>query len=492
MSSSASLSFEAAGSAALVAELQDLLGPKGLITDPEAMEPFVVDWRGRKSGAALAVALPATTEEVSAAVKLAAAAGVPMFPQGGNTGLCYGAVPGRGGPGNTPGLVVALNRLNKIREIDKTANLMTVDAGVILANAHEAAAAVGRQVPMYLGSEGSAQIGGLISTNAGGTGVVRYGPMRDLVAGIEVVLADGRVLSELAGLKKNNTGYDLKHCFVGAEGTLGIVTGAVLRMFPEIRSDAHAWVSVKDPADALVLLSRLQDDCDPYIQAFELLSASEVDIAFRHSPNLRLPFDATPAWNLMIELGSPDGDLDLHGRFETLLAAAFEDGLLEDGFLAQSKAQADEIWRVRHSLSEAHKKEGVGIVLDVSIRNSRAAEFIHRADRVAAETFPEAETVVVSHLGDGNVHYILMFPHAYWQGLGSEEMQDKKADEVMVAFHDVAAALGGSFSAEHGVGRKLTGELRRLCDPLRYEMMKRMKSAFDPDNLMNPGVLFGD
>ncbi|MBB4301636.1 FAD/FMN-containing dehydrogenase [Rhodobium orientis] len=490
--SSASPSPVAAGPAPLVAELQELLGPKGLITEPAEMEPFVVDWRGRKRGTALAVVLPATTEEVSAAVRLATAAGVPVFPQGGNTGLCYGTVPGSGGPGNTPGLVIALNRMNRIREIDRTANLMTVDAGVILANAHEEAAAVGRQVPMYLGSEGSAQIGGLISTNAGGTGVVRYGPMRDLVAGVEVVLADGRVLSDLAGLKKNNTGYDLKHCFVGAEGTLGVITGAVLRMFPELRSEANAWVSVKDPADALTLLSRLQDDCDPYIQAFELLSASQVDIAFRHVPGLRMPFETTPAWNLMIELGSPDGDLDLHARFETFLAAAYEDGLVEDGFLAQSKAQAEEIWRVRHSLSESNKKEGVGVVLDISIRNSRAAEFIHTADRGAADAFPEAEIVVVSHLGDGNVHYILMFPHDYWQGLGSEEARDAKADEVMVAFHDVAAALGGSFSAEHGIGRKLTGELQRLCDPLRYEMMTRMKAAFDPDNLMNPGVLFGN
>ncbi|SME97456.1 FAD/FMN-containing dehydrogenase [Tistlia consotensis] len=465
-----------------IERLRGRLGDRGLLTEPAAMAPFLTDWRGREEGRALCVALPASTEEVAAVVAIAAAAGLPLFPQGGNTGLCYGAVP-RGGAG--PGIVVALQRMNRIREIDRAANVMTVDAGVVLDAAHAAAAEVGRQVPLYLGSQGSAQIGGLISTNAGGTGVIRYGPMRELVCGLEVVLADGRVLCDLEALKKNNTGYDLKQLFIGAEGTLGIVTGAALRLHPAMAADAHAWVALATPADALSLLSRLQDRFDTAILACELLSRSEVDLVLAEVERTRCPFAETPPWTLMIELGSADPEAPLGERLQDLLATALEDGLALDAMVAASRSQAEDIWRVRHSVSEANRA-GFGLTHDVAVRVSKVPAFIAAADRLLAERFPDAVPVVVAHLGDGNVHYIAMFQHAYWRGLN-----DPKATvaEVQTRLHDLAAGFGGSISAEHGIGRKLTGELARLGDPLRYELMAGLKRLLDPDDRLNPGVL---
>lgn len=465
--------------------LASIVGERGLLVDGKDMDPFVTDWRGRMKGKALAVVSPATTQEVSAVVALAASQGQPVFPLGGNTGLCFGAVP-LSPAQDKPGIVLSLRRMNRIRAIDRDDNVANVDAGVVLADLHTAAAGVGRAFPLHLGSEGSAQIGGLISTNAGGTGVLRYGPMRDLVAGLEVVLADGRVLDDMAALRKDNTGYMLRHLFVGAEGTLGVVTGAALRLHPRMESASHAWVSVASPAAAVSLLSRLRDCADPYIQAFELLSASQIELVMKHVERARNPFPAVPQWSLMIELGSVDADARLDETMEAVLAGALEEGLALDAVVAASSAQAEEIWAVRHSVSEANKKEGIGIVHDVAVRTSDVAAFIAEADRVAAARFPQAVPQVVCHLGDGNVHYILMFPRAFWETVSDP---DGLALEIEGAVHDVARRFRGTFSAEHGVGRKLTSELSRLADPLRYELMGRVKALLDPRDLMNPGVL---
>lgn len=470
--------------------LRAILGPKGLLTDRDEMAPFLEDWRGRKTGDALAIALPASTEEASAVVKSVTQAGLPVFPQGGNTGLCYGAVPGHGGRGNSLGIVVSTKRMNRIRQVDKVANLMTVDAGCVLANIHEASEDIDRQFPLYLGSEGSAQIGGLISTNAGGTGVVRYGTTRSLIAGLEVVMPDGRVFSNLTGLQKDNTGYDLKHCFIGGEGTIGLITGATLKLSPTNKAEAHAWVAADSPEAALEILNRLQNSCAPYILAFELLSASEIQGVKTFIPAARIPFDEIPEWNVMIELGSPDAEVDLQSRLEAVLTDCLEQGIVEDAFLAQNKAQADSIWHVRHSESESNKLTGVGVVSDVSVRVSDVPTFIRKAEAVCASRFSEANPHVVCHYGDGNVHYIAMYPHDYWRALGSEEARDQKSEEVLTALHDIASELGGSFSSEHGIGRKLTHELVRLSDPLRFELMLSLKKTFDPQNLFNPGILF--
>lgn len=465
--------------------LRDIVGDKGLIADPGEMAPWLTDWRERRQGRALCVVAPASTAEVAAVMRLCAAEGQPVFPVGGNTGLCFGAVP-ESGRADRPGIVLSLRRMNKIRAIDRAGNVATVDAGVVLGDLHAAAANAGRQFPLHLGSEGSAQIGGLISTNAGGTGVVRYGPMRDLVAGIEVVLADGRVLNDLAALRKDNTGYMLRHLFIGAEGTLGVITGAALRLHPQTPNTAHAWVSVADPAAAVALLAAMQDRAGSAIQAFELVSASQFELVVRHVERIRIPFEAIPAWSVLIELGSEDASTGLGAILEEVLGDCLEKGTVLDAVVAASQQQADEFWHVRHSVSEANKKEGVGVVHDVAVRSSDVAGFIAAADVVSAARYPQAVPQVVCHLGDGNVHYILMFQRAFWASLPDTEAF---ALEVEQAVHDVAARFSGTFSAEHGVGRKLTQELERLADPLRYELMMRVKALFDPHELMNPGVL---
>lgn len=469
----------------MIERLRDIVGDKGLIADPGEMAPWLTDWRERRRGRALCVVAPASTAEVAAVVRLCAAEGQPVFPVGGNTGLCYGAVPESGRP-DKPGIVLSLRRMNRVRAIDRAGNVAVVDAGVVLGGLHAAAADTGRQFPLHLGSEGSAQIGGLISTNAGGTGVVRYGPMRDLVAGLEVVLADGRVLDDLAALRKDNTGYMLRHLFIGAEGTLGIITGAALRLHPQTPNTAHAWGSVADPAAAVALLTALQDRAGSAIQAFELVSASQFELVRRHVERARIPFDAIPAWSVLIELGSEDASTGLDAILEEVLGGFLERGVVVDAVVATSQQQAAEFWHVRHSVSEANKKEGIGVVHDVAVRTSKVAGFIAAADAVAAARYPQAVSQVVCHLGDGNVHYILMFPRAFWAALDDGEAF---ALEVEQAVHDVAARFSGTFSAEHGVGRKLTQELERLADPLRYELMGKVKALFDPNELMNPGVL---
>jgi FAD/FMN-containing dehydrogenase len=465
--------------------LHAIVGPKGLLTEAADMQPWLLDWRGRRQGHALAVVAPASTEETAAVVRLCAAQGQPIFPCGGNTGLCYGAVPESDRPDRL-GIVLSLRRMNRIRAIDHASNIATVDAGMVLADLHSAAGAIGRQFPLHLGSEGSAQIGGLISTNAGGTGVVRYGPMRDLVAGLEVVLADGRVLADLAALRKDNTGYMLRHLFVGAEGTLGVITGAALRLHPENRHSAHAWVALRSPQQAVDLFAALQDRAGGSIEAFELVSASQFLLVQRHIERTRIPFPTIPAWSVMIELAGGDDAAAMHAILEQVIGDAIDAQAAEDAVIATSLQQAEEIWHVRHSVSEANKIEGIGIVHDISIRISEVPAFIEAAEAVARARYPQATTQTVCHLGDGNVHFILMFPQAFWATLPDGEAF---ALEVERSIHDAATAYAGSFSAEHGIGRKLTEELRRLADPVRYGLMQGVKRLFDPQNLMNPGVL---
>ncbi|MBR0554433.1 FAD-binding oxidoreductase [Ciceribacter sp. L1K23] len=463
----------------LLNELSEILGPKGLLTDPDDMAPFVTDFRNRRTGRALAVLLPATTQEASLAVRAVTSRKIPIFPQGGNTGLCYGAVP-------TDGVVLGLKRMRSLREADGRSGLLSVDAGVTLAEVHRQAEKLGMQFPLYLGSEGTAQIGGLISTNAGGTGVLRYGSMRDLIAGVEVVLADGKVLNEMAGLRKNNTGYSITQLVAGAEGTLGIVTGAVLRLAPRMSSRAHAWLGLDTIEAALEVGKRLREAFGAQVEALELVDRAEASYVVRHIPDVRMPLSELPPYSLMIEIASPGVGEDLTTQLENVMASAMDDALIVDAVIAKSEKQAHDIWHFRHSVTEANKINGIGVVLDTSVRPSAIPDFVAHADRVTAERFPEAERAIVAHLADGNVHYIVMFPHDVWSSY-----PDKMAKELEVeeAIHDVCAAHGGSFSAEHGIGRKLTGEMQRLLDPVRLDVMSRIKQALDPEGLLNPGAL---
>lgn len=469
----------------MIEELRKIVGDVGLITDQNDMLPYLQDWRGRKTGHARCVVLPASTDAVAEVVKLAAAHNEPIFPQGGNTGLCFGAVP-EADDAAKPGIVLSLKRMSRVRDIDRISNLATVDAGVILANLHDLAEAQDRRFPLYLGSDGSAQIGGLISTNAGGTGVVRYGAMRDLVAGLEVVLADGSILSDLKGLKKNNTGYQLRQLFIGAEGTLGVVTGATLRLHPPLRSRAHAWIACAAPSDATALLAMFRDMAGDTIEAFELVSRSQYALVVRHVERVKIPFASVPEWSLMVELGSSSASADLDAVLSDVLERALEAGLVQDAVIAQSEGQAQDIWHVRHSVSEANKKEGVGIVHDICVRVSDVPAFIEAADIVAAEKWPNAVPMVVCHLGDGNVHYTMMFQRS---DVPSGDQGDVFALEVEQAFHDVAMQFEGTISAEHGIGRKLTSEIDRLSNPVQLRAMQQVRTLFDPHNTMNPGVL---
>ena len=464
--------------------LRTAVGDGNVLTAPLDMAQFLEDWRGYRSGRALAVVLPANTEQVAEVLTMAARAGRAVVPQGGNTGLCQGSIPSDDGSG----IIVATRRMARIRELDKPAGVIVAEAGATLSAVHEAAERVGRRVPINLGSEGTAQIGGLVSTNAGGTSALRHGPMREMVCGIEVVLPDGRILSDLRALRKNNTGYDLNNLFVGAEGTLGIVTAVALRMQPQLRTHAHAWLGLADLEAAVTVLTGLQDDFDATLQAAELLSGNQVDLVLRHIPRTRHPLETRPKWSLLVELGSTDIDADLQSRLENWLADRFESGLLTDAVVAQNSAQAEAIWHVRHSVSEANKIEGHSLSHDVAVRPSLVPQMIDRCTQALAAIYPQAQVLIVSHIGDGNVHFIAHFTHDQWDTVVSEDAAGVTA-RVMSAVHDQVEALGGTFSAEHGIGRKLREELSRRADPVRMDVMRQLRQLFDPDGRMNPGAV---
>jgi FAD/FMN-containing dehydrogenase len=469
--------------AALVQSLCQVVGQTYVLTSPRDTEPFLTDWRGYCRGDAVAVVLPASTDEVAAVMRVARSHKIAVVPQGGNTGLCQGAVPS---PASAC-IVLGLRRLAGIREIDKASSVMTVEAGATLTAAHEAAATVERRIPLHLGSEGSAQIGGLASTNAGGTSALRYGPIRELICGIEVVLPDGRVLSDLKALRKNNTGYDLRNLFIGAEGTLGIITAVALRLQPVLCSKAHAWIALPDLPAAVSVLTALQDRFDTAVQAIELLSGNQVDFVLKHIPRVRHPLESRPDWSLLVELGSSDPAAALHETLEEWLSGQFESGLLDDAFIAQSHAQASDIWHLRHSVSEANKLEGHSLSHDIAVRPARVPVLIERATAAVHALHPDARVLIVSHIGDGNVHFIVHFSHADWANLAD---QHKVTTQIMNCVHDVVDQLGGTFSAEHGIGRKLVSELASRSDPVRIDIMHAVRDLFDPERIMNPGSLF--
>ncbi len=460
----------------LIGELQKLLGERYVLTAADDVAPFCTDWRGRYAGSALGVALPGSTAEVAAVVHACAAAGTAIVPQGGNTGLCGGATPVGGE------LVVCLRRLNRIRAVDADNNSITVEAGCTLQAVQEAALDADRLFPLSLAAEGSATIGGNLSTNAGGVQVLRYGNARELTLGVEVVLADGRIWDGLRGLRKDNTGYDLKHLFVGAEGTLGLITAATLKLFPRPRNHATAWVALPDPAAAVRLLGRLRDAAGDNVTAFEIVGRAALDLVLKHIPNARDPLAGKPRWQVLIELSGARDDLGV--TLEQALQAAAEAGVIDDAVLAASQAQTAALWALRENISEAQKIEGVSIKHDIAVPVSRIAEFIARADAALQAAFPEVRIVCFGHIGDGNLHY-------------NQSRSDAQSNADFIAqtaavnriVHDLVHQLGGSISAEHGLGQLKREEVLRYKSGTEMDLMRAVKQALDPRGLMNPGKL---
>ncbi|MCA6126191.1 FAD-binding oxidoreductase [Bradyrhizobium sp. WSM 1704] len=465
---------------ALIEAFRQLLGDTAVLTRDEDLAGLIEDWRGRFRAPALCAVLPANTEQVAAVVRLCAEHGVPVLPQGGNTSLCGGATPAADGP---PPVIVALTRMRRIRSIDPVNNTMVVDAGCVLATIQEAAAAAGRLYPVSLGAEGSCQIGGNIGTNAGGTGVLRYGNTRDNVLGLEVVLPDGSIWDGLYALRKNNTGYDLKHLFIGAEGTLGIVTGAVLKLHPLPTAEAVAWLALDGPQQALEVLGLFQASCSSRLSAFELMNSDQIRLVLEKVPGRRCPVPVR-AWHVLVELSDTGDAQALGATLQAVLERAIETGLISDAVVATSEAQRKAMWLVRHSVSEANKKAGVGLTSDTAVPVSAVPSFIEQATAAVRAIVPDLPMVVVGHMGDGNIHFIPFFSFDAWNAVAD---RDALADRIRRAIDDVAAALRGTFSAEHGIGRTLTGEMARYKPAVELALMRAVKQAFDPRGLFNPG-----
>lgn len=465
----------------LLDALSALLGPKGFTRDPGDMAPWLTDWRGRVHGRAAAMLSPADTAEVQAVVRLVVEAGAQLTMQGGNSGMVAGATPGDDGHA----LILSLRRMNRVRSVDGDAMLLSGDAGVILAHAHEAAEAAGCRFPLTLGGKGSATLGGLVSTNAGGTQVLRHGTMRALTVGLEVVLADGGLLDLMAPLAKDNQGPDPKQMFIGAEGTLGIVTGVALRLVPGVAARAVGWLALPSPAAALSALRRMEPMLGDAIEGFELIPAEALASVLAHVPGTRAPLDGGSAWHVLIEVAAARGEPDPAPRLEQALAMLLDEGLIGDATIAASEAQAEALWRIRDSISEAERGRGPALQHDVSVPVARMPDYIATVPGLVADAFPGATSLAFGHLGDGNVHFHVRPP----AGGDAEAWIAAHGEAASRIVYDAAVAMGGSISAEHGIGRTKRALFGAVGDPVRIALLRRMKAAMDPAGTLNPGVL---
>jgi FAD/FMN-containing dehydrogenase len=461
----------------LIDTLSSIVGPANVLTAENDLAPHLTDWRGRYHGAACCVARPANTTEVSAVVRACAQAGAPIVPQGGNTSHCGAGIPDTTGRA----VLVSLSRMNAIRAIDAANGTITVEAGCVLQTVQEQAAAAGRLFPLSLAAEGSCQIGGNLATNAGGVQVLRYGNARELTLGLEAVLPDGRVWDGLRGLRKDNTGYDLKHLFIGSEGTLGIITAAVLKLFPLPRAKATAWLAIASAHAAVRLLGALQAAFGTALTACELVSDVSLGLVEKHIRGARAPLADSP-WHLLVELSGPGKDEARRASLEAFLESALEGGDVADAVVAQSGEQAGRLWTLRESISEAQKIEGVSIKHDISVPVSRIGEFLDRAGAALAAAYPGIRIVAFGHVGDGNLHYNQSKPSA-----GENAAFIAATPEVNRAVHDIVHALGGSISAEHGIGQLKREELSRYKSAVELDMMRAVKRALDTLGIMNPG-----
>ena len=458
----------------LVAEL----GAEAVTDDPDKLAPHLTERRERYRGSTPFMVRPASAAEVATAVRLSQAAKIPLVPQGGNTGLVGGAVPFEA----DGAILLSLERLNKIRQVDALDYSITVEAGCILQDVQEAAAAADRLFPLSLGAEGSCQIGGNLSTNAGGIHVLRYGNARDLVLGLEVVLPDGQVWDGLKRLRKDNTGYDLKQLFIGAEGTLGIITAATLKLFARPRHRITAFVALTGLDAGLPVLAQAREASGEAVTAAELIPRIALDFCLEHMPGISDPLSAAHDWYLLLEVSSGSAESTLRSALEDMLADALETGLIADATLAASETQAASLWRIREAMIPAQKYEGASIKHDVSVPVSQVPTFIRRACALAEKMVPGIRPYPFGHIGDGNVHLNLTQP----RGTDPEAFLSRW-EEINARVHDIALELGGSISAEHGIGRMKVEENARFKSPVELEMMRKVKSALDPNGLMNPG-----
>jgi FAD/FMN-containing dehydrogenase len=465
--------------AQLIAEAERRLGPKAVIADPREIEPWVSDWRGRVHGAARAILAPASTDEAVEIVRLAATHRVPFVPQGGNTGMSAGATP----PPDGSALLLSMRRMNRIRSIAAESRLAIAEAGVILANLHEAAHEIGMRFPLTLGARGSCTIGGLTSTNAGGTQVLKFGTMRSLVAGVEAVLPDGSVHNGLSGLKKDNRGYSLDQLLIGAEGTLGVITAVALRLVPAVAARAVAWGGVESPAKALDLLRFLESRTSA-IEGFELVPQDSLTLVLKHIPETRAPLTGAHAWHVLVEATTADASHDVSAELERLLAAALEQGIICDAVIASSEAQAEAFWKLRDSISEAERAEGQTLAHDISVAVADMPRFVVEASAEVERRFPGVVASGFGHLGDGNIHF-----HVRAASHAAPDWYEGEGAEITRFVDDLVTAAGGSISAEHGIGQLKRAEFERLAPPGRIHALRAIKQALDPLGIMNPGKL---
>ncbi len=452
-----------------------IVGDKYALTDPLALEPYLVEGRGLYRGRSAMLLRPGCVAEVAAILKLAHETKTPLVPQGGNTGLVGGQIPLDGE------LILSLTRLDKIREVDTQSNTITCEAGVVLQKAQEAATGADRLFPLSLGAEGSCTIGGNLSTNAGGTGALAYGIARELMLGVEVVLADGRVLNLLRKLKKDNTGYDLRHIFIGAEGTLGVITAAVLKLFPRPRAVETAFIGVPSPAAAVKLLNMAQARINGTVTSFELIMRGVLEFAIKHAQGVRDPLGNKHPWYVLMEVSAQHGD-GLRASLEHLLADAAAQGLVSDAIIAASLEQTKALWHMRHSLTEMQKPEGGSIKHDVSVPVAAVPDFLAEASAAVQKLIPGSRPVPFGHLGDGNMHFNISQP------IGADRAQFlARWNEVNALVDGIVLKHQGSISAEHGIGRLKREELAKIKDPVALELMRGLKRMLDPNGILNPG-----
>ncbi len=461
----------------VLSRLKAVLGEGGWSIDPDRLAPKLIEWRDRWVGTTPFLALPKTTADVSAVVGICAEAGVAITPQGGNTGLVGGQIP-------MGEILLSTERLNAIRDIDAFDDVVVAEAGVTLAAVHEAALAKRRRFPLGLASEGSATVGGVVSTNAGGTAVLRYGTTRDLVLGLEAVLPNGEVWNGLKRLRKDNTGYDLKQLLIGAEGTLGVVTAASLKLFPILASRATAIAAVDSPEVAIELLVRAKETAGGAVEAFELMGRRGVEFVLKNIANQRDPLAEVHPWYVLVEFASGEPGA-AEAAMERLLAKGLEDGLIRDAAIAQSEAQAQAFWSVRENQSPGQKPEGATWKHDVSVPVSQVARFIAEATAAMEAFAPGCRITAFGHVGDGNIHYDVIRPDG-----GDDALHSAKRTEGSRMVHDIAAALGGSISAEHGLGSMKTEEARRYKSATEVAALSAIRQSLDPKRIMNPRVLF--
>lgn len=458
----------------VLSRFKAIVGEKYAVTDAHDMAPYLVEDRGLFQGRSPMVLRPGSTAEVSAICKLATETKTALVPQGGNTGLVGGQTPHHGE------IIVSMRRLDKIRSVDTQSNTMTVEAGVILANAQTKASEVDRLFPLSLGAEGSCTIGGNLSTNAGGIAALAYGVARDLVLGLEVVLADGRIMHGLSSLKKDNTGYDLRDLFVGAEGTLGFITAATLKLFPKPRSTETAFAAIASPADALKLLDLSRNTAAASLTSFELIPQIAIDFCVKHGPSIRAPLAQPHAWYVLMEISSPRDDA--RGTIEAILEKGMEDGIVEDAVIAANLDQRNAFWKLREVVSPAQKPEGGSIKHDISVPVAAVPAFLAEADAAVTKLIPGARPFAFGHLGDGNIHYNVSQP------VGADtEKYLARWHEMNDVVHAVVAKHHGSISAEHGIGVLKRDELPHVKDPVALQIMKSIKATLDPLNILNPG-----